>query len=318
MSFDPETARIVRSWLKVDEHESADRVLRHVLDQLATTPQRRAGWPARRMPEMNSAIKLALGAAAIVVASLVGFNLLGSGSTPGIGGPAASPSADPSPSPSPRPSPSPSPSPSPTPMAWDYPRSTDLEPGTRYRWVVDGVPLSLAVPAAGWSTKGTPWGTMSKDAAAGPEGSATGSWLLVWDVENVNTSPCSTAALDPMPGPSAADLAAAVASIPGIEMIMGPTDVTVGGRPAIHLTIALPDDLGCDPQSFELWYSTGHPSCDGTGECWRWASEPGQTIDIWIIEADGGRIFFEAETYKASSPDLGGEIQQIVDSIQFE
>ena len=41
MSTDRDTTRIVRSWLQTDEHESADRVLDAVLDQLDATPQRR-------------------------------------------------------------------------------------------------------------------------------------------------------------------------------------------------------------------------------------------------------------------------------------
>ena len=43
MSTDRDTTRIVRSWLGTDEHESADRVLDAVLDQLDATPQRRPG-----------------------------------------------------------------------------------------------------------------------------------------------------------------------------------------------------------------------------------------------------------------------------------
>ena len=44
-----DTTRIVRSWLRMDEHESADRVLDVVLDSLDATPQRRPWWPARRI-----------------------------------------------------------------------------------------------------------------------------------------------------------------------------------------------------------------------------------------------------------------------------
>ena len=52
MSTDRDTTRIVRSWLQTDEYESADRVLDAVLDQLDTTPQRRATWwPARRLTQ---------------------------------------------------------------------------------------------------------------------------------------------------------------------------------------------------------------------------------------------------------------------------
>ena len=49
MSTERDVTRIVRSWLRTDEHESADRVLDTVLDLLDATPQRRSWWPARRI-----------------------------------------------------------------------------------------------------------------------------------------------------------------------------------------------------------------------------------------------------------------------------
>ena len=78
MSTDRETTRIVRTWLRADENDSADRILGVVFDRLDTTPQRRAtSWPARRLPDMNNTAKLALGAAAVVVVALIGFTMLG-------------------------------------------------------------------------------------------------------------------------------------------------------------------------------------------------------------------------------------------------
>src|SRR5919106_1622352 len=69
-----DTTRIVRSWLRAEENDSADRILGVVLERLDTTPQRRATWwPARRFPEMNHTAKLALGAAAVVVVALLGI-----------------------------------------------------------------------------------------------------------------------------------------------------------------------------------------------------------------------------------------------------
>ena len=91
MSTDRDTTRIVRSWLRTDEHESADRVLDAVLDRLDTTPQRRATWwPARRFPEMNNTAKLALGELAVVVIALLGIGFLLPGG-PSIGGPGPRP-----------------------------------------------------------------------------------------------------------------------------------------------------------------------------------------------------------------------------------
>jgi hypothetical protein len=74
MSTDRDTTRIVRSWLTVEENESADRVLGAVLDRLDATPQRRTtSWSTRRFPDMNTMMKYGLGAVAAVAAvALVG------------------------------------------------------------------------------------------------------------------------------------------------------------------------------------------------------------------------------------------------------
>jgi hypothetical protein len=77
MSTDRDTTRIVRSWLKTDEYESADRVLDAVLDQLDTTPQRRATWwPARRLPPMSTSLRYGIAAAVVAVAAVVSFSFL--------------------------------------------------------------------------------------------------------------------------------------------------------------------------------------------------------------------------------------------------
>ena len=50
MSTDRDVERIVRSWMDEGVTALPDRVLDAVLDQLPATPQRRAGWLARRFP----------------------------------------------------------------------------------------------------------------------------------------------------------------------------------------------------------------------------------------------------------------------------
>ncbi len=50
MSTERDVTRIVRSWLEEGATALPDRVLDTVLDQLPATSQRRAWWPARRVP----------------------------------------------------------------------------------------------------------------------------------------------------------------------------------------------------------------------------------------------------------------------------
>ena len=101
--------RAIRSWLHEDRHEDVSRVAGAVLDLLDTTPQRRSPWwPARRIPFMNKFVSLGLGAAAVVVALVIGAQVLGSPAPGGVGG---APSASPSPTPAPTATTEPSPSP---------------------------------------------------------------------------------------------------------------------------------------------------------------------------------------------------------------
>jgi hypothetical protein len=96
MSTNRDVERIVRSWLDEGVTVLPDRVLDAVLDQLPATPQRRAGWLARRFPVMNSNIvRFGLAAVVVVLAVIVAVRFL----PEGVGGPG--PDATPSPSPTP-------------------------------------------------------------------------------------------------------------------------------------------------------------------------------------------------------------------------
>ena len=67
MTAERDTERIVRSWLELGATRLPDHILDGVLDQLPATPQRRPWWPAWRFAQMNVSLKLAMGAAAIVL-----------------------------------------------------------------------------------------------------------------------------------------------------------------------------------------------------------------------------------------------------------
>ena len=90
MSADRDVTRIVRSWLHEDAREDADRILNLVLDEIDTTPQRRAPWLARRFPVLNNnAVRFGIAAAAVILVAIVGITLL---PRAGVGVPDASPS----------------------------------------------------------------------------------------------------------------------------------------------------------------------------------------------------------------------------------
>jgi len=95
MSQERDVTRIFRSWIREDQHESADRILGVVLDLLDATPQRRSWRPAWRSNAMNSYAKLIVAAAAVLVVAFAGFQLL-----PRRGGVGAQPTIAPSPTPS--------------------------------------------------------------------------------------------------------------------------------------------------------------------------------------------------------------------------
>lgn len=77
MSANHEMERIVRSWLREDGHEDADRVVWSVLDQIETTRQRGPGWLARRFPFMaNTALRYGIVIAIVLVALGFGAVLL--------------------------------------------------------------------------------------------------------------------------------------------------------------------------------------------------------------------------------------------------
>jgi hypothetical protein len=306
-----DVTRIVQSWLRTDEHESADRVLDDVLALLDATPQHRSWWPVRRSAEMYLFTKLVLAAAAVVVVAVIAINLPRASGGAGGTGTSAAPSPTQLPSPTPLPSLSPQPSPS-DPSALILPRGELAV--ARHPMTVSGVPLSFSVPSPGWFStgdatsgggyimKGTP-GTKP----AGQPKPAYG-WILLWSPDGVYSDPC-TQKKGPAIGPSAADLAAALKTIAGTEVV-APEKGTVGGRDAKRVLISVPKDAACTAEQFHLWYD------DEIGG--RWASLLPTTIRVWVVDVDGTRLFFETEVLDWADPGIDQEMQQIVDSIQFE
>lgn len=319
MSTDRDVTRIVRSWLRTDDDDSADRVLDAVLDALDTTPQRRPSWLARSSSIMNNSVRLIATAAAVVVAALIGYQLL---IAPRVGGPAPAPMESPSAPPTATPAPSEG-------TGNVFPPTGPLEVGTRYAVsagassIAGAVSYSFAVPTSGWLSD------------TGVVGISAGGYSLnaeasVWFFDNyaffesdgqlpmipaVLDDPCVHDSLQSQSfEASLAGQAEAIASIPGTELVSGPSDVTVDSRPGQEVTIAVPDDVGCAREEFWLLFNQS----EGPGVFYpNWL---GETLHVWLIDVDGEifSIWAQVRSPGDASAALEAEIQQIVDSIQFE
>ena len=291
MTTDRDTTRIVRSWLRTDEYESADRVLADVLALVDTTPQR-PWWPSRRFAQMNRFAKAVIAAAAVLVVALVGYNLLPT--TGGAGGHGGAP---------PTSTPAPSLSPTPTfPMQRQNPDdSYTFGTGLASR-------VTFHVPG-GWSGVAyDPWVVIGPRGREAPEGMAVRGYA----VQNLVKNPLSVGegVLDPPVGPTVADLVGAIVSHPAWTATE-PTDITIDGRAGQLVRLTIPTDvrLGTDG-SFYLF-----------ADAWAgyvWGSAPGQTFDLYIVDVAGERIVIDAFHYPGTSAsDLAAQ-RAFVDSIQLD
>jgi hypothetical protein len=192
--------------------------------------------------------------------------------------------------------------------------------GRRITVTEKGVTFSFRVPkTVGWSgwerfrsvpTDTSPGGPVSLNKSiVGPQGAEA---IIYWTSfpDGDHADPCARL-LSPPIGESAADLAAAVSTAAGTKLVKGPSDVTVGGRPAKHVVLTVRENVGCDPGFFYTWRDAN------LGALWSRTSV-GDTIRVWIVDVDGTRLFIAAATTEQASSGLKKEIQQIVQSIRFE
>ena len=89
MSTEHDSTRIVRSWLEAGSTAIPDRVLDAVLAELPSRPQRRSRWSLWRSLQMKPIIPIAVGAAAVLLAVVLGSRFLPSDQA--VGGPTDSP-----------------------------------------------------------------------------------------------------------------------------------------------------------------------------------------------------------------------------------
>ena len=184
-----------------------------------------------------------------------------------------------------------------------------LDAGLRQSTSVDDVSFSFSVPADGWA-----WypGLYISKSQRPPQGAEA---MIFWarHPAGQNARACGSktaASVRYTTAEVAQDLAT---GLPGTELVSGPSDVTVGGLPATQVVLFVRDDYSCGPGYFYTW--DGEDS--RTGPLW---GSPllGDTITIWVMDVDSERFIIAAETHLNASTALAEEVQQIVDSIEFE
>jgi hypothetical protein len=301
MTASRDTNRFIRDFLAEGQTELPERVYDAVRSDIDRTRQRVviAPWKA---PGMNTFAKFAIAAAAVVVVAIVGISL-----PPARDGASGASVLPPTTS-------SPAPQPTSSPAAADVPRSAAAYPAGgvaigMHGVTVDGIRLSFILPGSGWEGHEHYLSKSTK----GPQGAEA---IIFWTTfpDGDNYIPCKD--LLGSAGPSVADLAAAVSTVPGTDLVSGPSDVTVGGRDAKHVAFfatysVLDNDSVCQPGFFYSWMA------DQNGAMWT-ETLPGDTVRVWIVDIDGTTLWIQAETHWNAGPDLEQEIQQIVDSIAFE
>jgi hypothetical protein len=298
MSADRDVTRIVRSWLEEGATALPDRVLDTVLDQLPATPQRRAPWPVWRFGTLNTSMRLAITAAAVVAVVAV----LGMMFWPRSGG-VAGPGPMPSPSPAPSPSATASPTPSATPQRL---ADSPLQAGVV---VATGLGQSQSISATFMVPEG--WKGFAGSCVLPPAGTGAPAGMGICFLE-VNTGlfsdPChgTSGPADVPVGPTVNDLAVALGAQTAYTATR-PTDVTLGGYSGKQMDLQMPSDVAsCDGGEFTPW--SGSIYAQGPDNHWR----------LWILDVEGDRLIIVATYFAATSEGDRAEQQAIVDSIQIE
>jgi hypothetical protein len=296
---------LVESWLdSPDDFLDPDTVLDRVMEQVETRPQRRATWPEWRIPFMNKVVTIGLGAAAVVVALVVGVQLFGSPSDR-VGDPAdpATPTSEPRAPSDPAATPEP---------AVGLPEGPHLM--LERQDTGDSITVTIAAPdwdgnpGEGWVV----WGPTGPDGptGAGVIGFTEGEYYVYGD-------PCAWASTRPdAPATTVDGLIAALANQAWREA-SDPEDVTVDGHAGKKIILQMTNDV----PSFD--------ECDGdfglfgvapeiSEVPYRYSQGPGQVEEVWAVDVDGQVVVIIAVYYPDTPQHAIDEARAIIESATIE
>ena len=287
--------RLLRTYLEDGPTELPDRSYDAVRAHIENTRQRVTFGPWREA-QMSKFVLVGIAAAAVlVVAAVLGLNLMPRSDDPG--GVVATPTLAPTPSPSL--------------AATRLPASGTLAPGSYYfDQISPGTRLTLTVPAG--------WEVDEVFLTKGPRDQPGEVLLTPWWVTHVFADACQwdeSAIVDA--GETADEIVSALAEQEGREA-SGPTDVMLGGFPAKRIELTVPADFdtsACTNGNLRYWPAPG-PDFSG-GLC---CNPPGNTDVVYVVGFDDSPwpLAVVARHYPESSGQNRAELQSILDSIVIE
>jgi hypothetical protein len=317
VSADRDVNRIVRSWLNEDAYEDATRVLDAVLDQIDTTPQRRAIWPVWRFLTMNSAMRIGVAAVAVIAIALIGINLYrGSG----VGS---------SPSDSPRASATPQPTQTPIPAVLTRPTDMPTDGVCEAERVCLGVVqadstqhadvftphFTFTVPPGQWQNRDQSDGTFTLESIDNP-----GDFMAFY------RSPTATKAdgspVTPAVGTSVAALSAWLTSNP-LVTASAPMPVTVARLHGIRTDIAVAPGAASHPADCPVQACVGIfrgldsarlPSWE-----WDWAIASGEQARVYLLTSPDGVFAIIVDSLDGTTLQaLMNDATRLLASLQFK
>lgn len=291
--------RLIHAFLLEGQTDLADQVYDAVRSTVEHRRQRVFIGPWR-FPDMNKLLPIGLGAAAVVVAVLVGGRLLG----PAPSGPGTVPSAQPSATISPSPSTNPTPEPSASLARHEL---TPFVPGPTSDEFTDPDPRAASITVT--FDAPSSWEQFEQlgvwiDGNVPPAGAD----LMFYRGNRLYSEPCLTEAeaeaeADINVGPTVDDLVTALVDHPSLD-VTSPVDVTLAGYSGKYLDLQIPDDISACAYYKPL---DGH----------HYARGPGQRWHMWVLDVGGVRVLVETNDFPGTSAQRLAEEQAMVESLEI-
>lgn len=257
---------------------------------------------------MNKIVTIGLGAAAVVLALVIGIQLFGS-PTGGTGGPGDEPTATPEPTITPESSATPEPAGLP-----EGPHLMTDEPET-------GASITITIAAPDWhGNQGEGFVTWGTSGADGP----TGAGMIGWTVGEyyVYGDPCAWSSTRPdTPATTVDELMAALANQASRDAST-PEDITVDGyagkRIILDMSYEADDFDACDVVDGGGTFGLFGAPFEVNESPYRYSQDVGQVEEVWAVDADG-LLAVNIGVYYPDTPQHAiDQVRAMLESATFE